>query len=187
MLVTRQTIEMEKRMQVEHPEEYRPPDDADSTFMLVSSLVTEMFLEKDEALIITAKSGKFFHDSKTSVEVADSAKVCISRAGFTETGFRTVVTISGTVESIRNERYTFSLYFIMKRKISVISRTGTQVGKLAGQCLTLSTTPPCNRLYDSLFILTLEISNCREDNRHFGEGQGYLVFGRYLQQELVLI
>jgi hypothetical protein len=76
--------------------------------------------------------------------------------------------------------YTFSLYFIMKRKNPVIPRKGTRMNKLAGQCLTVSTAPPFNRLYDSLFNLTLETLNCREDSRPFGEGKGYLVFGRYL-------
>lgn len=187
MLVDCQTIEMEKRMQVQHGEEYRPPSDADSTFKLVSRLVTEMFLEMDVELAITAKSGEFFHDSKTRVEVADSVKIGISSAVSTETGLRTVITISGTVESICNEMYTFSLYFVMKRKIPVLPRKGTPMEKLAGQWLILSTAPPFNRLYDSLFNLTLETLNCREDSRHFGEGKGYLVFGRYLQQQMVLI
>lgn len=166
-------------MALHHTEEYRASGDVDSTFKLVSRLVTEMFLEEGEELVITSKSGEFFHDSKTSVEVKDSASIFISGAGFTETGFRTVITMSGTVESLRNEKYTFSLYFIMKRKIPVIPGKDTHIEKLTGHYLTLSTAPPLNKLYDSLFSLTLECLNCRENSRHFGEGKGYLVFGRY--------
>ena len=58
-------------MELQHTEEYKPSGDVDSTFNLVSKLVTEMFLEEDEELVITAKSGEFFHDSSTSVEVVD--------------------------------------------------------------------------------------------------------------------
>ena len=166
-------------MALQHTEENRPSGDVDSTFKLVSRLVTEMFLEEGEELVITSKSGEFFHDSKTSVEVADSAKIFISGAEFTETGFRTVITMSGTVESLRNERYTFSLYFIMKRKIPVIPGNETHIEKLIGHYLTLSTAPPLNKLYDALFSLTLECLTCRENSRQFGEGKGYLVFGRY--------
>lgn len=166
-------------MALQHTEEYRPSGDADSTFKLVSRLVTEMFLEEGEELLITSKSGEFFHDSNTSVEVADSAKIYISGAGFTETGLRTVITMSGTLESLRNEKYSFSLYFIMKRKIPVIPGKETQIEKLTGNYLTLATVPPLNKLYDSLFSLSLECLNCREKSRLFGEGKGYLVFGRY--------
>ena len=166
-------------MALELTEEYNPSGDVDSTFKLVSRLVTEMFLEESEELVITSKSGEFFHDSNTSVEVADSAKIFISGAGFTETGLRTVITMSGTLESLRNEKYTFSLYFIMKRKIPVIPGKETQIANLTGNYLTLATVPPLNKMYDSLFSLTLECLTCREKSRHFGEGKGYLVFGRY--------
>lgn len=166
-------------MALQHTEEYRPSGDADSTFQLVSRLVTEMFLEEGEEIVITSKSGEFFHDSNTSVEVADSVKIFISGAGFTETGLRTVITMSGIVESLRNEKYTFSFYFIMKRKIPVIPGKETHIEKLTGHYLTLSTVPPLNKLYDSLFSLTLECLTCREKSLHFGEGKGYLVFGRY--------
>ena len=166
-------------MALELTEKYKPSGDVDSTFKLVSRLVTEMFLEEGEELVITSKSGEFFHDSNTSVEVADSAKMFFSGAGFTETGLRTVITMSGILESLRNEKYTFSLYFIMKRKIPVIPGKETQIAKLTGNYLTLATVPPLNKLYDSLFSLTLECLTCREKSRHFGEGKGYLVFGRY--------
>lgn len=167
-------------MELQHTEEYKPSGDVDSTFNLVSKLVTEMFLEEDEELFITAKSGEFFHDSTTSVEVADSVKIFISSAAFTETGFRTVITMSGTFRSQRNEKYTFSLYFIMKRKIPVIPRKGRHAEKLTGHYLALSISPPSKKLYDSLFSLTLECLTCQENSRHFGEGKGYLVFGRYI-------
>lgn len=167
-------------MELQHTEEYKPSGDVDSTFNLVSKLVTEMFMEEDEELVITAKSGEFFHDSSTSVEVVDPVKIFISSAGFTETGFRTVITMSGTFKSQYNEKYTFSLYFIMKRKIPVIPRKGTHAEKLTGQYLTLSISPPSKKLYDSLFSLTLECLTCQKNSRHFGEGKGYLVFGRYM-------
>jgi len=167
-------------MELQHTEEYKKSGDVDSTFNLVSKLVTEMFLEEDEELVIKAKSGEFFHDSNTSVDVADSVKIFISSAGFTETGFRTVITMSGTFKSQSDENYTFSLYFIMKREIPVIPRKGIHVEKMTGQYLTLSVSPPSKKLYDSLFILTLECLTCEKNNRHFGEGKGYLVFGRYI-------
>ena len=166
-------------MELQHAEEHKTSGDVDSTFNLVSGLVTEMFLEEDKELVIKAKSGEFFHDSNTSVEVADSVKIFISSAGFTETGFRTVITMSGTFKSQYNQKYTFSLYFIMKREIPVIPRKGIQAEKMSGQYLTLSVSPSSKKLYDSLFILTLECLACQKNNRYFGEGKGYLVFGRY--------
>ena len=117
-------------MELQHAEEHKTSGDVDSTFNLVSGLVTEMFLEEDKELVIKAKSGEFFHDSNTSVEVADSVKIFISSAGFTETGFRTVITMSGTFKSQYNQKYTFSLYFIMKREIPVIPRKGIQAEKM---------------------------------------------------------
>ena len=166
-------------MELQHTEEYKPSGDVDSTFNLVSKFMTEMFLEEGEELIITAKSGEFFHDSNTSIEVADSVKIFISSAVFTETGVRTVITMSGTFKSQRNEKYTFSLYFIMKRKIPIIPRKGRHAEKLTGHYLTLSFSPPSKKLYDSLFSLTLECLMCQEKSRLFGEGKGYLVFGKY--------
>lgn len=166
-------------MRTQNSEEYQPTSEVDFTFDLVSRLVTEKLADEHEELIIRSKSGEFFHDSDTRIEVADTLKLLISGAGLTETGFRTVITMSGTFTSINKESYTFSFYFIMKRTIPVIPRKELYSDNLTGRYLTLPILPSSERLYDALFSLKLE-SLTHGKNNHFGQGKGYLVFGRYL-------
>lgn len=159
-------------------EQYSPADVADTSFNLISRLVAEMFLEEGETLAMTAKAGEFFHDSNTRVDVANSVKIFITKAALTETGFRTVITMSGVFENLYGDQYTLSLYFILKREIPVIPRKRIHVDKLIGQWLTFAVSPAPEVVYDSLFALTLDCQPSGENNSLFGEGKGYLVFGK---------
>jgi len=165
-------------MKPQTSEKYQLTDKVDFTFDLVSRLVSEMLA--GEELTITAKSGEFFHDSDSGIEVTDSLNLRISNAGLTETGFRTVITVSGRFDNLHKENYTFSLYFIMKRIIPVIPMKEYFIDKLTGTHLKLPISSTSERLYDALFSLTLENQTRTAGTSRFGEGKGYLVFGRYL-------
>ncbi|MFT5699199.1 MAG: hypothetical protein ACI8ZB_002056 [Desulforhopalus sp.] len=150
----------------------------DSTINLVSELLAEMLIECDEQLVISIKPDTFICDWATGIEITEPGVLSIVCAKLNETGLRTEISMSGTVEGQGDERYSCSLYFIMKRPLRVIPGKTKYREGLAGKCLLLPMSQSSKNLHNSLFNLTLKGVNSSGKTYDLSEGRGYVLFNR---------
>jgi hypothetical protein len=155
----------------------------DSTFNLVNTLLTEVLVEDDEQLAITASPDDFMYDTTTGVEVVYPAHFFIGSADIKETGLRTEITMAGTVENRTDKRFLFNLYFIMKRTIPVIPRETRCVIGLTGKYLLFHDSRTPGKFYDALFDITLKRVDRKRSRQGFSVGRGYLFFSRDVTHE----
>ncbi len=169
-------------MELQHTKEFALSSDVALSFDLTSKLLTEMLIEYDKQLIITAKSEGFVYNSIKSLEVADPVNILITSADLTETGFKTEISISGVVKDQMDNSYSFTLYFIMKRNIHTIPGKMLHTKHLDGKYLVLPIMRQSRNLHDSLFNLALEGIDSSGDKYNFSQGRGYLMFHREVDQ-----
>jgi len=147
-----------------------------STFNLVCKLLSEVLADgNDEELLITSKSEDFICDSAAGFEITEPFKDSITGADLNETGLATEVSVSGIIEGTNADRYSFTLYFTMRREIPVIPRKKKHIDNLNRKFPGLSRGGDKGKLYNSIFTLILRCAD-DGDQSPFGEGRGYLVF-----------
>ena len=141
-------------------------------------LLTEMLREGDEQLIITVKSDTFIYDSGTHLEIRDPVTLLIHRADLKESGFRTEISMLGSMSGEDSKKYPCSFYFILNRNIHVIPRKRRCIEVMNGKCMTLPVKTSNEKLHDALFHLVLKGVNSGGDYSSLSEGKGYLLFER---------
>ena len=166
-------------MKEEQIDRQTPVDHADATFYLASNLLSEMLREEEREIVIKAVSGDFYYDSNTAIELPEQTMVEISHAEFSEIGVSSVLTMSGWIPGRIKERYSFSLYFVLKRTLPVIPKIEAHLETICGKTFQMSFSRSSKKLYDALFSLSLDhVGRSHLGCSPFGRGRGYLMFSR---------
>ena len=166
-------------MKAEQRDRQIPVDHADATFYLASNLLAEMLREGEREIVVKAVSGDFFYDSNTAIALPEQAMVEISHAEVSEIGVSSVLTMTGWILGQIKERYSFSLYFVLRRTIPVIPRIEAHLETIRGKTVHLSFMRSSKKLYDALFRFSLDHADPSHSGcSSLGRGKGYLMFSR---------
>lgn len=148
----------------------------DSSFTLVSTLLTEALGQNCQKIVVSAKTGNFLHDHTAEVESTDTTHFYIMSSNVIEREESTEISIDGSVNRKNGKSNNFSIYFTMKRRFLVIPNPANTLESAIHRGLTPRLFGINGMLYNSIFSLNI---NCIDKSDHqypLGEGRGYLIF-----------
>lgn len=148
----------------------------DSSFTLVSTLLTEALGQNCHKILVSAKIGNFLHDHTAEVESTDTTHFSVISSNVIEREESTEISIDGSVKRKNGKGNNFSIYFTMKRQFLVIP---TPI-KTVDSALNKGSMPRLfginGMLYNSIFSLNIECIDKSGRQYPLGEGRGYLIF-----------
>jgi hypothetical protein len=149
------------------------------TFDLVSELLALPFTGYGEEVIVEAKSQDFFCVPESGIQATTTLKAEVYSEDIVETNGQLEVTVSGKVNNQQGHSDTFSLFFFMCLNDSVPSflRSGVR-NILKSSPLLLRPKYQTDKLYNSLFTLTLYCKKPPGQLNTLGQGRGFLLLGR---------
>lgn len=149
----------------------------ESSFKLVSNLLSEELGRKCQSIKVTSKSGNFIHDQTVGVECTETTHLLINSANVIERERVTEIVIDGSVRKRNGSNNNFSVFFTMYRQFLVIPKPFKQNEKRSAE--TIESTQLLGlggMLYNSIFTLSLNCVDKSGCNYPLGVGRGYLIF-----------
>lgn len=147
----------------------------DSSFHLVSTIITEALGRNCQQILISAKAGSFRYDHSTGIEHTEPTNICIKDTKVLEREQITEIFINGSIRKGNNNN-NFSVYFIMKRKIMVIPNPPNAFDTPLQDSHALNVPGLNGTLYNSIFSLDLKCVDRAGQQFPLGKGRGYLIF-----------
>ena len=154
---------------------------ADPTTLPVADLVGELLTislsRYDIEVIIDASS--FFYSSKEGIETTGLLKTTIDAEDMNVSEEQLEITLSGTVLNQLGRKEAFTLFFSMlldKSKNNL--RYKKNIFNVESNTLYIRFSKKAEQLNDSVFQLTMYRPMSETGPHTYGEGKGFLVFGR---------
>jgi len=148
----------------------------ESSFTLVSNLLTELLGGNCQRILISAKPGSFIHDHTVGVESNETTRLSINSANVTEREHVTEVLIEGAIDKRNGMGNRFSIFFTMKRQFLVIPKPFPKTVFLSDAIDSKSVFDINGMLYNSIFALSLRCIDTSDCQYPLGVGRGYLIF-----------
>ena len=154
----------------------------ESSFKLVSTLLSEVLGRSCQRISISAESGNFMHDHTAEVESTETTCFCIKKANVIEREQVTEIVIDGSVEKRDRASNKFSIFFTMKRQVLVIPKPYKKIDNTPKIIDTTGIVDVTGRLYNSIFTLSLNCVDSVGCEYPLGTGRGYLIFDEEQRQ-----
>jgi len=148
----------------------------ESSFKLVSTLLTEVLGRSCQRISISAESGNFMHDHTAEVKSTETTYFCIKKANVIEREKITEIVIDGSVEKRNRASNKFSIFFTMKRQVLVIPKPYKKIDNTPKTIESTGVVDIIGMLYNSIFILSLNCVDNAGGEYPLGTGRGYLIF-----------
>ena len=148
----------------------------ESSFKLVSTLLTEVLGRSCQRISISAESGNFMHDHTAAVESTETTYFCIKKANVIEREKVTEIVIDGSVEKNIRASNKFSIFFTMKRQVLVIPKPYKKIDNTPKTIESTGVVDITGMLYNSIFTLSLNCVDSAGCEYPLGTGRGYLIF-----------
>lgn len=148
----------------------------ESSFNLVSTLLTEVLGRNCQRISIFAESGNFMHDYAAEVESTENTHFCIKKTSVTEREHVTDIVVDGSVEKRNRASNKFSIFFTMKRQFMVIPKPYQKIDNTPKTIESTGVLDLTGMLYNSIFTLSLNCVDNAGCQYPLGIGRGYLIF-----------
>lgn len=148
----------------------------DSSFNLVSNLLTKALGGNCQQILVTAKAGSFLHDPASEVASTESTQFSICNSDVNERKGVTEVFINGTLRRTNRSGCNFTIFFVLNREVLVTPGSFLAMEGVTPSDKRISAITINGMLYNSIFSLNLKYINKKGHNYPFGEGRGYLIF-----------
>ncbi|BHH85322.1 hypothetical protein [Desulforhopalus sp. 52FAK] len=149
----------------------------ESSFKLVSNLLTEELGRKCQSITVTSKSGNFIHDQTVGVEYTETSHLLIHGANVIERERVTEILIDGSVRKRNGTNNKFSIFFTMYRQFLVIPKPFKERENRTTKTIKSSQLLGFGgMLYNSIFTLSLNCADKSGCQYPLGVGRGYLIF-----------
>lgn len=148
----------------------------ESSFKLVSTLLTEVLGRSCQLISIFAESGNFMCDHSAEVESTENTHFCIKKTSVTEREQVTDIVVDGSVEKRNRTSQKFSIFFTMKRQCLVIPKPYKKIDNTPKTIESNSVADIIGILHNSIFTLSLNCIDKAGSRYPLGIGRGYLIF-----------
>lgn len=148
----------------------------ESSFKLVSTLLTEVLGRNCQRICISAKSGNFIHDPAAKVESTGATSLCVKSANVIEREQITEILIDGSIKKDNRTSNNFSIFFTMKRQFLAIPQPCKKVEDTPETIENICAFEITGMLYNSIFTLSLSCIDNTGCQSPLGTGRGYLIF-----------
>lgn len=148
----------------------------ESSFKLVSTLLTEALGRNSQRVFISAKSGNFIYDHAAKVESTETTHFSIKSANVIEKERVTEIAIDGSIKKRNKICNKFSIFFTMKRQCLVIPKPYNKIDNTPKTIESTRVADIIGMLHNSIFTLSLNCIDKAGSQYPLGTGRGYLIF-----------
>lgn len=148
----------------------------ESSFKLVSTLMTELLADNFQQIHIVAKSGNFTHDQSAGFLCPDITHVATKNISLTGKGNDTEISIEGSIKKDNGNSNKFSVFLFINRTDITASTPFKTVDNDIVTGINLIIFHSTVMLYNSIFTLSIVGVDNVGNKSPLGTCRGYLIF-----------